>query len=281
MVICNESSVELPERFMDPGAILDLCEWEIAGELNCDTNVEFPVFVKKGEDKFLYCGIYKFGEWDVVPVKTWEKLSDAVKKYWCRHVITSTAGVSMLNEQGLKPPGAARKFLPKEIEGFFLEDLDREEKGGLRLSRTEICPIRSEANVYKTLCKTHEKKTHPQPPNTTTPSAGASSRNQKRPSTAGGSGSKSGKRIRLEKEPADKDTIEFPFERMSPRRTRTSDVNYNLVTMSKKDLAESGLVSDSSEDDEDVVQKFVTRRKALTAGRASMDADDGESSEEE
>ncbi|KAF8544742.1 hypothetical protein BDD12DRAFT_872478 [Trichophaea hybrida] len=262
MVICSQSSVELPTQPMEPGAVLDLCEWEMLGELGCQNSAEFPVFVKLDEgDEYLYCGIYKFAldDWRALSVDEWEKIDEEVKDYWIHQVLTSKRGIEMLNDQNLRPPGADRKFFPKEIRGFFLDDMDEDGKHALRLSRTEIVPVRFEVNVYKTLCKTHNERRV----SNSKPSSTSASKN-KEPSTIsdpGVAGLSVRKRRRIEDEAPDENTIQFPMKRMLGRGRRTTDlVDYNLVAMSKKGLGGSGVMNRSSEE-EDEGERLIGGRR--------------------
>jgi hypothetical protein len=271
LVICDEAyNNEFPSAPMEPCAILDLYEWETLGAEKLDPQTPFPLFVKKGPDEYMYCGIYKMEDWNMLPLEQWKKFDLKMKKNWARMVCAYPGGRDTaqlyLREAGLPTNPTEAKVL--EYFGREFATKSGPKKNALRLSRTGLGPSRYNPAIYEALCAVQ-----------TTPAGRRTSGGLSLPVAPQ---STSRKRPRLEDQPADHEAITFPLSgssRKSPpltdsarksARPRRSQVtpHYDLAEQSRKSIAGTGLDSD----DEDV----DARRTARTAGRMVISSDESE-----
>jgi hypothetical protein len=214
---------------MEPSAVLDLFEWETVGALHLDIDIDFPVFAEKGPDQFMYCGVYRLGEWDMLPLEEWKRLDPKIQSYWARQIIagSSDTGEQYLEDMGLLPP-AHRKCTEDEVLDFFGHNLIRKKKA-LRLSRTGLAPVRYEADIYEALCATAGYSV------TGLPSSPQILR----------------KRPRIEDQPADHNAITFPLSQPRKSRPRRSQATpqYDLAERSRNSVAGANIEDTGDEDD--------------------------------
>lgn len=298
LIVCADTNVEQLPRPMQATALLDLLEWEHMGELFCDNEIPFPLFARTGTDQFLFCGVYRCALWEPFPLERWAKLSDETKRYWARRVLSSLPGASMLLEQGLiQTRTASKKFKEADILALF----EREPAGPddtriLRLSRTVFQPVEYDMAVYDELCRALAVQTVKRSSRangvaspasrspwssaaattataattTTTAVAVATPATAKR-NAAPGSREPRSKRLRVDEQPADAGAAQVPRPPNSarPRRHTGANVNYDLVAMSRKDLAESSSNSDGEDYDRAQRSAKTTKRGGLGGSERS------------
>lgn len=281
LIVCADANVEQLPRPMQATALLDLLEWEHMGELSCDNDIPFPLFVQTGADQFLFCGVYRFALWESFPLESWAKLSDETKRHWARRVLSSSPGTSMLLELGIIQTRAASKRF-KEVD--ILELFEREAVGlgdsrVLRLSRTVFQPVEYDMAVYDELrqalaLQAGKRSTRANgaaaPPVSKSPlsaavAAAATTATTGKRSAAPSSRESRSKRSRIDEQPADAGAVQFPRPpgTARPRRQLRADVDY----------ADPVGLDNSSSGDEDYDQaqsRTETTRKGGSGGGRSL-----------
>jgi hypothetical protein len=261
LVICDEAfSPEVPSAPMEPCAVFDLFEWETIGAEKLDPQIPFPLFAKKGPDEYMYCGIYRMEEWDMLSPEQWKNFEPKMKKNWARLVCAYPGGRDTA-QQYLKEVGLPTKPTEAKVLEYFSRELVWEggrKKNALRLSRTGLAPSRYNPAIYEALCGVQSS-----------PAARRTSGGLSLPAPQ----SISRKRPRVEEQSADQDSINFPLtgsarKSARPRRSQGTP-HYDLAEQSRKSIAGAGLASDDEEDVE-------ARRTARTAGRMVISSDESE-----
>jgi hypothetical protein len=300
MILNPECNVEMPTGPMKKGAVLDIRFFEQMGELASDADLEFPLFTKVAQERYLYCGIYAMEAPAELSVKQWKSLREEVRSFWARYV-TKGPFTKDITEQLRPLAHGSTRLSPGEVLPYFESNTSK----SLRLQRTPVAPEVYEDAIYKALCEEAEMANQPavklssiragpaatpvkapKTPlrSTATPARTSAIRTPVRPS----SGRKS-KRLRIEEQSAEDGELHFPLSQSPSRSLRTNrgeGSSYNIKEMSRKSIGDSGLASDDEQgsraaDSDDEEDDFAPRKKRtglrssrLGGGRVVLDDSD-------
>jgi len=279
MILNPECNVEMPTGPMKKGAVLDIRFFEQMGELASDADLEFPLFTKVAQERYLYCGIYAMEAPAELSVKQWKSLREEVRSFWARYVAKGPFTKDITEQLHLLAHGSTR-LSPGEVLPYFEANTSK----SLRLQRTPVAPEVYEEAIYKALCEEAEIANQPavklssiraepaatpiRAPKTPLGSAATPARTSARTLVRPSSGRKN-KRLRMEEQSAEDGELHFPLTQ-SPSRflraNRGEGSSYNIKEMSRKSIGDTGLASDDERksraaDSDDEEDDFAPQKK--------------------
>lgn len=141
---------------MTPGGLIDLNGVELIAATEMHLQERFPVFTYiTAKEAYLYCGEYKWDEYNLVEVEEYNTLSDNVRNYWIDHLDKPRTEQDAFTLKYLEDHGGHSTTRSGFMKRFLLKD---DHKEALRLSCTTVMPLTFYRPTYEALTAIAEKK---------------------------------------------------------------------------------------------------------------------------